>query len=122
MSRKRKKKKKPTKLNKEKNREGETFPGEPRLCQAGEPWGGRQGLCGGFAIIPCPGEGFGVSGAQQGPRGEGRDRSLLLAPGACRVTRVGLSTCGSVGVGTGRGAGHIAELTGTRTSAQVGGR
>lgn len=58
---------------------------------------------GGFAIIPCAAEGFGVSGVQQGPLGEGGDRSLLLAPGACRVTRVGLSTCGSVGVGTGRG-------------------
>lgn len=117
MSRKRKKK------IRERRTEREKLFLESRVFARQEnPREGSRVLMEGFAITPHPGEGFGVSGVQQGPRGEGRDRSLLLAHGACRVTRVGLSTCGSVGVGTGRGAGHIAELTGTRTSARVGGR
>lgn len=48
--------------------------------------------------------GAGVRGAA-GALGAGRDGSLLPATGARRVTRVGLNTCASVGVGTGSWGG-----------------
>lgn len=88
-------------MNRGKSREGETFPGEP--------WGVWQGPGGDCAISPARVRAW----AAAGPGGEeGTEPSP--GSGARRVTRVGLSTCGSAGVAR-EGAGHIAEHTGTRT-------
>lgn len=76
----------------------------------------------GFAITPCPGEGFGVSGVQQGPRGGRKGQIPPPGSGSTQSHACGVEHVWQCGGGHGEGAGHIAELTGTRTAARVGGR